>query len=367
MRILMTTDAVGGVWQYATDLAAALTPHGAQTVLAVLGPEPSPAQRAEAEAIRGLELVETGLPLDWMCDSAAPVRAAGKAVAALAREKHVDLVHLNSPALGADTWFGLPVVAVNHGCLSTWWEAARSEPLAPNYRWHRALMRRGLTSADITVAPSAAYAATIARHYRLPDTPVVVHNGRRPLPLPPQSGEAPADFAFTAGRLWDDVKNARTLDRAAALLTVPLRAAGSTRGPHGEEPSLEHLDRMGQIDTAELARTLAQRPIFVSAATFEPFGLAVLEAAAAGCPLVLSDIPTFRELWDGAARFVAPHDAAGFAETIEALRDDPLARRQLGQAARKRSAEYTPAAMAAGMARLYSGFLPDEGQGRAAA
>ena len=40
-------------------------------------------------------------------------------------------------------------------------------------------------------------------------------------------------------------------------------------------------------------------------ALYEPFGLAVLEAAQAGCALVLSDIPTFRELWDGAALFVA--------------------------------------------------------------
>ena len=35
----------------------------------------------------------------------------------------------------------------------------------------------------------------------------------------------------------------------------------------------------------------------------------MLEAASAGCPLILGDIPTFRELWDGAAVFVAPDDA----------------------------------------------------------
>ncbi len=52
------------------------------------------------------------------------------------------------------------------------------------------------------------------------------------------------------------------------------------------------------------------RPIFVSTSLYEPFGLAVLEAAQAGCPLVLSDIATFRELWDGAAIFFPPGDAS---------------------------------------------------------
>ena len=51
---------------------------------------------------------------------------------------------------------------------------------------------------------------------------------------------------------------------------------------------------------------MARTAVFVSPALYEPFGLAVLEAAQAGCALVLSDIPTFRELWDGVALFVAP-------------------------------------------------------------
>ena len=59
---------------------------------------------------------------------------------------------------------------------------------------------------------------------------------------------------------------------------------------------------------------LPTRPIFVSVSRYEPFGLAVLEAAHAGCALVLSDIPTFRELWQGAASFVI---AAGSAAATE--------------------------------------------------
>ena len=47
MRLLMTTDAVGGVWQYSLELAAALQ---AEVTLAVLGPAPDAGQRAAAAA-----------------------------------------------------------------------------------------------------------------------------------------------------------------------------------------------------------------------------------------------------------------------------------------------------------------------------
>ena len=50
-RILMTIDAVGGVWRYAMDLAAALRSESVETVFAGFGPAPSAHQRAEAEAI----------------------------------------------------------------------------------------------------------------------------------------------------------------------------------------------------------------------------------------------------------------------------------------------------------------------------
>lgn len=45
MKILLTTDAVGGVWQYTTELAQALSARGVECVVAVLGPAPSEDQR----------------------------------------------------------------------------------------------------------------------------------------------------------------------------------------------------------------------------------------------------------------------------------------------------------------------------------
>jgi len=107
-----------------------------------------------------------------------------------------------------------------------------------------------------------------------------------------------------------------------------------------------------------VADLLACAAVFVSAARYEPFGLAVLEAAQAGCALVLSDIPTFRELWDGAARFVAPQDEAAIAAAITAVLDDPAERGGLEAAARERARRYTLEAMAEGMLAVYGSVLP---------
>jgi glycosyltransferase involved in cell wall biosynthesis len=355
IRLLMTTDAVGGVWQYATDLARGLAPLGVETLLAILGPAPDPAQRQAAAKIPGLTLCETGLPLDWLSEAGA-TRAAAAELAALARRERVDLVHLNSPALAAEQAFPVPVLGVAHGCLATWWQAARPEqPLDPAFRWHEEMMARAFRGCGRALAPSASYAEILRRHYRLPAAPHVVHNGRS---LASIAGSAPQqDCAFTAGRLWDEVKNTRTLDAAAALLPFPLHAAGAVTAPYGERVPTEHLHLLGQLDGASISRWLARRPVFVSAATFEPFGLAVLEAAAAGCPLVLSDIATFRELWDGVAVFVPPHDARGFAAAIQDCVEDLPLRAALGEAARSRAQRYSAERMASRTAAHYRELL----------
>ena len=89
-HLLLTGDAVGGVWQYSLELAAALAPLGYQVTMAILGPAPDDAQRASAAAIPGLHLVETGLDLDWLAQDAASVQAAERQLAQLAADIHAD-------------------------------------------------------------------------------------------------------------------------------------------------------------------------------------------------------------------------------------------------------------------------------------
>ena len=361
-RLLMTADAVGGVWQYATELAAAFGAHGWETVLAVLGPAPTADQRAGLDA--AITVIETGLPLDWLADGPEAVRRSGAAIAALAEDVGADLVQLNSAAISGAVMSCMPVVVVDHGGIAPWWEAAYGTELPQEFSWQRALARDGL-HAHTVVAPTQNYASAVMSLYQLPTAPHVVHNGRTPLGLPATAERA--HHAFTAGRLWDQVKNTDVLDRAAARLAVPFRAAGPLTGPHGETVAPAHLEPLGTLSASALAQELAERPVFVSAATFEPFGLAVLEAAQAGCALVLADIPSFRELWDGAAVFVPPGDDEGFAAAISELLAEHAYRIRLERAAEQRAARYTPQAMAAGMAAIFAGMLAPANEHKAAA
>ncbi|MBP0491467.1 glycosyltransferase [Roseomonas sp. SG15] len=353
----MTADAAGGVWTYALDLAEGLAAEGVAVVLAVLGPDPRPAQVARAEAVPGLELRITGLPLDWLAASAREVLDAGVAIAALARAEGADLVHLNSPAHAAGAAFPVPVVAVSHSCVATWWDAVRGGDLPEDFAWRTDLVRRGMLNARALVVPSGAFADATARQYGLPRPPSAVHNGRRAAPSVPPAADAPPLFAITAGRLWDEGKNLAALDRAAARLDLPVLAAGDLAGPNGARVEARHLRALGQLGGAALAGLLACRPIYVSLALYEPFGLAVTEAAQAGCALVLSDIPSFRELWEGAAVFVPARDEAAAADAIARLAADPAERARLGAAARDRAAGYTAEAMVRGMLGVYRGVL----------
>jgi glycosyltransferase involved in cell wall biosynthesis len=162
---------------------------------------------------------------------------------------------------------------------------------------------------------------------------------------------------FTAGRLWDEGKNFAVIDRVASHLTVPVLAAGPLEGPNGTHVKAAHAKVLGWLSDAEITQNLSAKPIFISMARYEPFGLAVLEAAQMECALVLSDIPTFRELWEGAALFVDPRDERAIAEIINRLLQDPEDRAALGRAARERADAYTVDAMSAGVLNIYHSVL----------
>lgn len=353
--VLIATDAADGTFQYSLDLARGLSRLGHDTLLALTGPAASSGQIKAATRVPRLRLVDTGLGLDWLAGDVEPLAEAAQAIASLAAEAEADVVHLNMPALAGLADFGRPVVAILHSCAATWWEAVQGTEPPDDFAWRTELVARGLEAADIVVTPTAAFGDSVRRRYRLKDSPRTVHHGRSPLAVP---NGAPHDFIFTSGRLWDEGKNLGMLDAAAGRIGVPVRAAGPLAGPNGAPVMFDNIHCLGTLDEEELGRWLSARPVFVSAALYEPFGFAVLEAASAGCALVLADIPTFRELWDEVAVFVDPRDEKGFARAIGGLVGDDFERAVLGRAAKERAARYSPDAMAAQMASLYRELLP---------
>ena len=107
------------------------------------------------------------------------------------------------------------------------------------------------------------------------------------------------------------------------------------------------------LSASDLARVRASAAVYAAPARYEPFGLGVLEAARDGCALVLGDIPSLRENWEGAGVFVDPADEERLGHELRCLLGDRERRGRLGGLARERSGRYTAAAMADGYLRLY--------------
>lgn len=102
---------------------------------------------------------------------------------------------------------------------------------------------------------------------------------------------------------------------------------------------------------------MAEAALFVAPARYEPFGLAILEAALSGCALILGDIASLREIWGDAALFVDPADAEALRDQMEALLFDPERAAALGRTAHRRARLYTSARMGERYLQAYASLI----------
>jgi glycosyltransferase involved in cell wall biosynthesis len=114
---------------------------------------------------------------------------------------------------------------------------------------------------------------------------------------------------------------------------------------------------LGRLGLDEMQDWYGHASIYVLPARYEPFGLSALEAASAGCVLVLGNIPSLREVWGDAALFVSPDDEEELARTLLALISDHELRAEYAARALARSQFYTPERMVDGYVRLYGDVL----------
>jgi glycosyltransferase involved in cell wall biosynthesis len=364
---MMTADAMGGVWFYALELAAALGRCGVATLIAAMGQRPSPAQLRAATEIQGLELEHRPYRLEWMPDCAGDLAAAEAWLLALADRFRPDIVQINGYAAAALPW-GRPVVIVCHSCVRSWWQAVRRCDAPAEWQPYNRRVSKGLAAANAVIAPTAAFLATIESLYGPLPASAVIHNGRR-ADLFRAGRKEP--LIVSAGRLWDAAKNVTLLETVAPRLPWPVYVAGphhvgetharkkgvgashgekkgvgasharkSRRTALGPKPSGAMLP-LGVLDEREMAEWLGRAAIFALPARYEPFGLAVLEAALSECALVLGDIPTLRELWQDAALFVDPDNGEGLEAALRRLIDDPALRKALGAAAARRARQFS--------------------------
>ncbi len=345
----MTADTIGGVWNYALELARGLGDQGIEVALATMGRPLSDSQREELKTCPAVRLFESSYKLEWMPDPWRDVVEAGDWLLALEDNLRPDLIHLNGFCHGALPWRA-PRVVVGHSCVLSWWRAVHSTDAPPECDPYRERVYAGLQAADLVVAPSESMLSMLAEHYGPFGAWNVVYNGRSPASPAPAAKEP---FIFTAGRIWDAAKNIRMLAEIAPGLCWPLYIAGE--GDASAAPgSCTRVRHLGRLGSADLQSWFDRAAIYALPAKYEPFGLSALEAALAGCALVLGDIPSLREIWGSAAFFVPPNDPRAFQEALNSLAEAPELQKEFGARARRRAALYTPGRMLEGYLAAYS-------------
>jgi glycosyltransferase involved in cell wall biosynthesis len=202
-----------------------------------------------------------------------------------------------------------------------------------------------LTSAVVCVSESERSLGVAARTCKAERT-VVIHNAVEVDGVPVASpDDGPPIRIVSVGRIAPP-KDFSTLVQAVGRLeggTAELTLLGDGPGRGAVEAEIVALGLAGTVRLAgnvqDVRFRLAQADVFVLSSSSEGFPISVLEAMAAGLPVVAADVGGVREaVEDGVTgHLFAAGDVAALAEKLAALAAEPALRRKLGEAARERA------------------------------
>jgi glycosyltransferase involved in cell wall biosynthesis len=106
------------------------------------------------------------------------------------------------------------------------------------------------------------------------------------------------------------------------LKSHSLFVAGATGKVFSNERGWETRALQMYVSDEELPALYSGAIAVIVPSFYEGFGLSVIEAMACGTPVIASDIPVFRELFEGAALFINPHESMEIADTMAKIIED---------------------------------------------
>ncbi len=184
MRVLMTTDTVGGVWTFTRVFATELLQRGHSVALVSFGRAPLRSQQAWCDS--NLErfghlftYTPVEAPLEWMEDNEQAYEAGAALLVSIGCEFAADLL-LTSQYCFAALPLLIPKIVIAHSDVLSWARACRGSAL-PATGWleqYVALVSAGLRAADAVVAPTAWMLSALTENFTLPARAVVIPNGR---------------------------------------------------------------------------------------------------------------------------------------------------------------------------------------------
>lgn len=337
-RILFVTDTRPSAWSAVCLLAGALPLERFRATVATIGAAADSAARdelmhaaphatlttldgrSENESDCWKEMEELRAKLGLFCERSKP-----------------DIIHTTQLSLGKLPWSGPRVVTAVHDLLA--WSRITGKAPAADLAKYKAEAKAGLAAASVVVAPSAFMARELERHYKLSDAVRVIRHGAPP----PRATSERNLVAIACGDFEDPAQHLDLLVAAAGRLPGPVGIVG--KAPKSLPKPLVVL---GQPPRREDLALMAGAKIYIGLSRYDPVGLRIADAQAAGARLVLLDTPVHRELWSGAADLV--HDAESL---VTAVRKAAAAPRLPRQAVPRHSIANT----AASYVRLYEELL----------
>ena len=357
MRLLLTTDTVGGVWTFTRELTIGLLQRGHSVALVSLGRQPSNAQRSWSAQVNQsypakFRFETSDAPLEWMKGNAFAYSLAEALLLRIIREFRVNVVHSNQLCFGALP-VDIPKIVTAHSDVLTWAHVCKSEPLAHSdwLRDYCALVSRGLAGADAVVAPTWWMRDALVSRYSTATAVRVILNGRT---LEPLTADGPRLLqAVTVGRLWDEAKGLAVLNEVSA--SMPVLVIGETCFAGEYAPKLTVGECVGRLEEDDLLAVFRSSSLYLVTSIYEPFGLAPLEAALCGCGIVARSIPSLREVWGGAAEYFA--DSVELSALLLRLQESPAELRALQDRSFRRASELSASRMIDSYEAAYSELL----------
>ncbi|MHA2789112.1 glycosyltransferase family 4 protein [Corynebacterium sp. S7] len=268
------------------------------------------------------------------------------------REGEFDVLHIHEPNSPSYSMVALrlaegPIVATYHA------SAASSRLL----KFARPLLQPALEKIDGGIAVSE-----MARRWQveqLGGDPVLIPNGVDTTSFSearkPHIEGAPIEIVFL-GRLDESRKGLDILLRALTQLDRDVRVTVMGGGRPRNVPGV---DFVGRVSDEEKVEILGRADLYVAPNTGgESFGIVLVEAMAAGCAVVASDLEAFAAVCDAQSETPAGvlfpvGDDAALADALRSLIDDSDARTRLIEAGIARAKQYDWSTVAAKVMQVY--------------